>query len=166
MSWGAKPVSYPRPKSASITKKLWLRICGAGLRRVKALEEIDIKAVLKTLRKLLPKGARVLEVGTATAFVAVRLARLLPDGVVYTADPHPDWVDYLRYATPRVGSLPHSPWRSLALTARRLLDAENRSLRSSRTPQSPHRHPHGLAYRSKGIECTLPRANSWKQCSF
>jgi hypothetical protein len=63
---------------------------------VKALEEIDIKAVLKTLSRMLPTDARVLEVGSTTAFVAVRLARLLPQGVVYTADPHPDWVDYLR----------------------------------------------------------------------
>jgi precorrin-6B methylase 2 len=73
---------------------------------VSALEEIDIKTVLEALRSQVPHDARVLDVGACTAFVAVRLARRLPAGVVYSADPCPDWVDYLRCACLFV-QLPH-----------------------------------------------------------
>ena len=62
------------------------------------IEEIRLKSLLQDLAAALPPAARTLELGASTAFAAVRLARaLMPShGVVYTADPDPEWVAYLR----------------------------------------------------------------------
>eukprot|EP00854_Cymbomonas_tetramitiformis_P008043 gene8043-9557_t len=63
---------------------------------VRRLEELRVKPLLAHVARLLPTGACALELGALTAFSAVRLARHLTGGIVYTADRDPSWVDYLK----------------------------------------------------------------------
>ncbi len=51
----------------------------------------------------LPPGAKVADVGAGTGYFAVRLARAVPDGVVYASDLEPDMVAYLRDRAVREG---------------------------------------------------------------
>eukprot|EP00959_Pyramimonas_sp_CCMP1952_P435422 9117431-Pyramimonas_sp.AAC.2 len=54
-----------------------------------------VKSLVPALLALVPAGGRVLQLGAATSFLAVRLARQHPGGAVYAVDPLKEWVAYL-----------------------------------------------------------------------
>jgi len=63
---------------------------------VKWLESMRVKSLVPALLALVPVGGRVLQLGAATSFLAVRLARHHPCGAIYAVDPLKEWVSYLR----------------------------------------------------------------------
>ena len=63
---------------------------------VQWLQSMGVKSLVPALLSLIPTGGRVLQLGAATSFLPVRLARHHPSGAVYAVDPLKEWVAYLR----------------------------------------------------------------------